>query len=125
MEQVNETPCEYGPDWEWREDQLILGEIVGSGAFGQVVKAETIGMLAFNPRGMTSAATERCSKLQRSTESKMKHQSGNLNIPKTTVAVKMLKGLSAQRQASHVLLDLQCSIYLNFRAFPFLASAGY
>ena len=83
----------YDLDWEFREDRLILGKTIGSGAFGQVVKAEAIGILAFNPRDKTSDAFKRRSKIRRSVKySKMEQDPQNWKFAKTTVAVKMLKG---------------------------------
>ena len=91
LEQVNDIP--YDPDWEFREDRLILGKALGSGAFGQVVKAEAIGILAFNPRDKTSDAFKRRSKIRRSVKfNKMEQDPQHWKFSKTTVAVKMLKG---------------------------------
>ena len=44
----NDLP--YDPDFEFPEKKLILGEVLGSGAFGKVIKAEAIGINNLSPR---------------------------------------------------------------------------
>ena len=91
LEQVNNMP--YDPDWEFREDRLLLGKVLGSGAFGQVVQAEAMGILAFSARDKTDLAFKRRSKIRRSIKARQVEQkSDNWKFAKTTVAVKMLKG---------------------------------
>lgn len=86
----------YDPDWEFPEERLILGKVLGSGAFGQVVEAEAIGILALNPRDKSAESFKRRSKIRRSSKAKdlKKEESTvgwkNMKIP---VAVKTLKGL--------------------------------
>lgn len=94
LEQCNDLP--YDPDWEFPEERLILGKVLGSGAFGQVVEAEAIGILALNPRDKSAESFKRRSKIRRSSKAKdlKKEESTvgwkNMKIP---VAVKTLKGL--------------------------------
>ena len=86
----------YDPDWEFPEERLILGNILGAGAFGQVVQAEAIGILALNPRDKSAESFKRRSKIRRSSRAKdlKKEDNGggwkNIKVP---VAVKTLKGL--------------------------------
>ena len=94
LEQCNDLP--YDPDWEFPEERLILGNVLGAGAFGQVVKAEAIGILALNPRDKSAESFKRRSKIRRSSRAKdLKKEDGgsgwkNVKVP---VAVKSLKGL--------------------------------
>ena len=91
LEQVNDLP--YDPDWEFREDRILLGTVIGSGAFGQVVKAEALGILYFNAREKTGEAFKRRSKIRRSIKARQIEQNPeDWKFAKTTVAVKMLKG---------------------------------
>ena len=71
---------------------MILGEVLGSGAFGQVVKAEAIGILGFSPRDKSGEAFKRRSKLRRSMRAKANDEANSWKFAKTTVAVKTLKG---------------------------------
>lgn len=92
LEQCNDLP--YDPDWEFPEERLILGEMLGSGAFGQVIKAEAIGITDFNPRDKSVEKVRRRSKMiRRSSSSRMYQDSKGLPYIKTTVAVKTLKGI--------------------------------
>ena len=85
----------YDPDWEFREDRLVLSTVIGSGAFGQVVKAEAMGILAFSARDKTDQAFKRRSKLRRSVKAReVEKKPESWKFAKTTVAVKMLKGIS-------------------------------
>lgn len=73
--------------------------MLGAGAFGQVIKAEAIGILAFEPRDKSAESFKRRSKIRRSSRAKdLKKEEGpgwkNTRIP---VAVKTLKG---QRKAA-------------------------
>ena len=92
--QCNGLP--YDPDWEFPEERLILGKVLASGAFGQVVEAEAIDILALNPRDKSAESFKRRSKIRRSSKAKdlKKEESTvgwkNMKIP---VAVKTLKGL--------------------------------
>ena len=74
--------------WEFPEDRLSLGETLGSGLFGQVIKAEAMGITEFNPRN------KRREKVQRRSNSFRRYGSSRryVELPKTTVAVKTLKG---------------------------------
>ena len=68
--------------------------MLGAGAFGQVIKAEAIGILAFEPRDKSAESFKRRSKIRRSSRVKdLKKEEGpgwkNTRIP---VAVKTLKG---------------------------------
>ena len=62
-------------------------------AFGQVVKAEAIGITDFNPRDKSVETVRRRSKMfRRSSSSKLYQDSKGIPYMKTTVAVKTLKG---------------------------------
>ena len=92
LEQCGDLP--YDPDWEFPEERLILGDVLGAGAFGQVMKAEAIGILALEPRDKSAESFKRRSKIRRSSRAKdLKKEEGpgwkNTRIP---VAVKTLKG---------------------------------
>ncbi|KAM7436017.1 hypothetical protein ABFA07_014162 [Porites harrisoni] len=91
LEQCNDLP--YDPDFEFPEDKLILGEVLGSGAFGKVIKAEAIGMDDFSPRDKSPVkGGPRLCLLQRYiNRSKTYYDSRVSASKKTTVAVKTLK----------------------------------
>ena len=94
LEQCNDLP--YDPDWEFPEERLLLGNILGAGAFGQVIRAEAIGILALNPRDKSAESFKRRSKIRRSSRTKdLKKEEGNgaWKNAKIPVAVKTLKGL--------------------------------
>lgn len=68
--------------------------MLGSGAFGQVIKAEAVGITDFHPRDKSAEKVRRRSKmLRRSSSSRMYQDSKGLPYIKTTVAVKTLKGI--------------------------------
>jgi len=68
--------------------------VLGSGAFGQVIKAEAVGITDFHPRDKSAEKVRRRSKmLRRSSSSRMYQDSKGLAYIKTTVAVKTLKGI--------------------------------
>jgi len=91
LEQCEDLP--YDPDWEFPVKRLILQGVIGSGTFGQVMKAEAIGILSFSARDKTSNAFKRRSRLRRRLSSSRIYQdtAGN-DYTKTSVAVKTLKG---------------------------------
>ncbi|EDO37886.1 predicted protein, partial [Nematostella vectensis] len=77
----------YDADWEFPEKRLILQEVLGSGAFGQVIKAEAIGILSLSARDKTSEAT--------------------------TVAVKMLKENASESDYKDLASELKIMIHLG------------
>lgn len=82
----------YDPDWEFPEERLTLGKVLGSGAFGEVIKAEAIGIADFHPRDKSSEKVKRRSKiLRRISSSRVYQDSSGIPYVKTTVAVKTLK----------------------------------
>ncbi|CAH3197179.1 unnamed protein product [Porites evermanni] len=90
LEQCNDLP--YDPDFEFPEDKLILGELLGSGAFGKVIKAEAIGINNFSPRDKSQKKSQRWPKMFR------QHRAGHAYhdprgsaYSKTIVAVKTVK----------------------------------
>lgn len=90
MEHLNALP-KIAPGLEFNEDNLIFGKTLGFGRFGSVVKAEAIGSLPVNtPK--TSMELKRCSKPHCSSEVKLKRRTDDMDLNKTTVAVKILKG---------------------------------
>ncbi|XP_015772817.1 PREDICTED: fibroblast growth factor receptor 1-like [Acropora digitifera] len=80
----------YDPFWEFPEDRLTLGEALGSGCFAQVIKAEAMGIAEFNSRNKRREKVQRRSILFRRHSSSKRYVEAKL--PKTTVAVKTLKG---------------------------------
>ena len=80
----------YDPMWEFPEDRLTLGEALGSGCFAQVIKAEAMGIAEFNSRNKRREKVQRRSILFRRPGSSKRYVEAKL--PKTTVAVKTLKG---------------------------------
>ena len=91
LEQCNDLP--YDPAWEFPDNKLILGEVLGSGAFGKVIKAEAIGINNFSPRDKSQKKGQRRPKMFR------QHRAGHAYhdprgraYTKTTVAVKTVKG---------------------------------
>ena len=106
---MNDMP--YDPDWEFREDRLLMSTVIGSGTFGQVVKAEAMGILAFSARDKTDQAFKRRKKLRRSIKSRQIEQKPeSWKFAKTTVAVKMLKGI----------LGSYLKVMLSFRVYYFI-----
>ena len=92
LEQCSDLP--YDADWEFPEHRLILGEVLGSGAFGQVVKADAIGILALQARDKSREARKRRSKLRRSKQKARPNENPSGPKNTTTVAVKTLRGES-------------------------------
>ncbi|EDO44510.1 predicted protein, partial [Nematostella vectensis] len=64
LEQCNDLP--YDHDFEFPEERLVLGKSLGQGAFGQVLRAEAIGMSAFKPRDKAPEAVKMRDKFRRS-----------------------------------------------------------
>ena len=67
------SPCNdlpYDPDWEFPEEHLILVKVIGSGALGQIVEAEAIGILALNPQDKSAESFKCRSKIRRSSKAK-------------------------------------------------------
>ncbi|XP_015772818.1 PREDICTED: fibroblast growth factor receptor 2-like [Acropora digitifera] len=114
LEQCNDLP--YDPDWEFPEERLILGKVLGSGAFGQVVEAEAIGILALNPRDKSAESFKRRSKIRRSSKAKdlKKEESTvgwkNMKIP---VAVKTLKEGATREEYKDLASELKILIHLG------------
>ena len=91
LEQAGDLP--YDSDWEFPEVRLSLGEIIGSGAFGQVFKGEALGIALLAPRDKTQEAAKQREKLRRKTKTENRFQdSGGFLVDRTLVAVKTLKG---------------------------------
>jgi len=91
LEQCNNLP--YDPIWEFPEDRLTLGEVLGAGAFGQVIKAEAIGIADFSPRdkSVEKVGRRRSRMRWRSSSNKLYRDTTGVPYTKTTVAVKTLK----------------------------------
>jgi len=92
LEQCNNLP--YDPIWEFPEDRLTLVEVLGAGAFGQVIKAEAIGIADFSPRdkSVEKVGRRRSRMRWRSSSNKLYRDTTGVPYTKTTVAVKTLKG---------------------------------
>ncbi|KAL9972277.1 hypothetical protein ACROYT_G018560 [Oculina patagonica] len=104
----------YDPVWEFPEERLVLGEVLGSGAFGQVIKAEAIGISDFNPRDKSAENARRRSKrLRRSSSSKMYQDSKGVPYVKTTVAVKTLKVGATATEFKDLASELKILIHVG------------
>ena len=90
LEQCNNLP--YDEEWEFPERRLILGEVLGSGAFGQVVKADAIGMHHFNPRDKSTQGAKDRSRLRRPVQISSLDRNPKRLGDSRKVAVKMLRG---------------------------------
>ncbi|XP_022807789.1 vascular endothelial growth factor receptor 2-like [Stylophora pistillata] len=113
LEQCGDLP--YDPDWEFPEERLILGDVLGAGAFGQVMKAEAIGILALEPRDKSAESFKRRSKIRRSSRAKdLKKEEGpgwkNTRIP---VAVKTLKEGASESEYKDLASELKILIHLG------------
>ena len=99
LEQCNDLP--YDPDFEFPEDKLILGEVLGSGAFGKVIKAEAIGINNFSPRDKSQKKSQRWPKMFRQHRAGHEyHDPRGSAYTKTTVAVKTVKGNVSNQEIS-------------------------
>ena len=87
-EQITNLP--YNPDWEFPFERLVLGDRLGAGAFGEVYKAEAMGILAHNPRDKSCIASKRRSGRARQWPKKKQIPS---ELSNATVAVKTVKGI--------------------------------
>ncbi|CAH3192608.1 unnamed protein product, partial [Porites evermanni] len=112
LEQCNDLP--YDPDFEFPEDKLILGELLGSGAFGQVIKAEAIGISNFSPRDKSQKKSQRWPNMFR------QHRTGHAYhdprgsaYTKTTVAVKTVKGGATKEEVRDLASELKILIYVG------------
>ncbi|XP_078371749.1 fibroblast growth factor receptor 4-like [Oculina patagonica] len=104
----------YDPVWEFPEERLVLGEVLGSGAFGQVIKAEAIGISDFNPRDKSAENARRRSKrLRRSSSSRMYQDSKGVPYVKTTVAVKTLKVGATATEFKDLASELKILIHVG------------
>ncbi|KAL9972287.1 hypothetical protein ACROYT_G018570 [Oculina patagonica] len=114
LEQCNDLP--YDADWEFPEERLILGDVLGAGAFGQVVRAEAIGILALDPRDKSAESFKRRSKIRRSSRAKdlKKEELGggwkNIKVP---VAVKTLKEGATEAEYKDLASELKILIHLG------------
>ncbi|XP_068702886.1 fibroblast growth factor receptor 4-like isoform X1 [Montipora foliosa] len=114
LEQCNDLP--YDPDWEFPEERLILGNVLGAGAFGQVVQAEAIGILALNPRDKSAESFKRRSKIRRSSRAKdlkKEEGSGGWKSVKIPVAVKTLKEGATKEEYKDLASELKILIHLG------------
>lgn len=86
----------YDSDWEFPFERLTIGDRLGAGAFGEVYKAEAMGILALNARDKSNGAGKRRSRLRRSLRASQrpKKKVSSPDAFNATVAVKTLKGKS-------------------------------
>ena len=84
----------YDSDWEFPFERLVMGDRLGAGAFGEVYKAEAMGILALNPRDKSSIANKRRSRIRRSLRASQRPKKKALepNLTNAVVAVKTVKG---------------------------------
>ena len=92
-EQISNLP--YNPDWEFPFERLVLGDRLGAGAFGEVYKAEAMGILASSHRDKSSIASKRQSKIRRSPGARQRPKKKQIpsELSNATVAVKTVKGI--------------------------------
>ncbi|XP_073254430.1 fibroblast growth factor receptor 1-like [Porites lutea] len=109
LEQCNDLP--YDPDFEFPEDKLILGEVLGSGAFGKVIKAEAIGIDDFSPRDKSQTKSRRRPKMFR--RYRDGHDPRGSAYTKTTVAVKTVKGGATAEEVRDLASELKILIYVG------------
>ncbi|XP_068720911.1 vascular endothelial growth factor receptor 1-like isoform X1 [Montipora capricornis] len=108
FEQSGSLP--YDPVWEFPEERLILGEVIGSGAFGQVIKAEAVGITEFNPRNNRVENVSRLSKMFRSNRRYVELVKG---MPRTVVAVKTLKDKASKEEYRDLASELKILIHVG------------
>ena len=92
-EQISNLP--YNPDWEFPFERLVLGDRLGAGAFGEVYKAQAMGILAPNHRDKSSIASKRQTKIRRSPGARQRPEKKQIpsELSNATVAVKTVKGI--------------------------------
>lgn len=112
FEQSGSLP--YDPVWEFPEERLILGEAIGSGAFGQVIKAEAVGITEFNPRNNRVENVSRLSKMFRlSRGSNKRYVEIVKGMPRTVVAVKTLKDNASKEEYRDLASELKILIHVG------------
>ncbi|PFX14424.1 Fibroblast growth factor receptor 1 [Stylophora pistillata] len=104
----------YDPSWEFPEERLTLGEVLGSGAFGEVIKAEAFGIADFHPRCESAEKVKRRSKmLRRISSSRLYQDSSGSPYVKTTVAVKTLKKNAKPEDFDDLASELKILIHVG------------
>ncbi|CAH3174963.1 unnamed protein product, partial [Porites lobata] len=112
LEQCNDLP--YDPDFDFPEDKLILGELLGSGAFGEVIKAEAIGINNFSPRDKSQKKSQRRPKMFRQQRAgHAYHDPRGSAYTKTIVAVKTVKGGATKEEVRDLASELKILIYVG------------
>ncbi|XP_028517530.1 vascular endothelial growth factor receptor 3 isoform X2 [Exaiptasia diaphana] len=112
LEQCEELP--YDADWEFPVKRLILQGVIGSGAFGQVMKAEAVGILSFSAGDKKSIALKRRLKLRRRLMfNHIFQDSAGNDCTRTTVAVKMLKAEANESDYKDLAIELKIMIHLG------------
>ncbi|XP_073254166.1 fibroblast growth factor receptor 4-like [Porites lutea] len=112
LEQCNDLP--YDPDFEFPEDKLILGQVLGSGAFGKVIKAEAIGIDDFSPRDKSQKKSQRRPKMfRRYRAGHAYHDPRGSAYTKTTVAVKTVKEGATKEEVRDLASELKILIYVG------------
>ncbi|XP_048589456.1 platelet-derived growth factor receptor alpha isoform X2 [Nematostella vectensis] len=110
LEQCNDLP--YDHDFEFPEERLVLGKSLGQGAFGQVLRAEAIGMSAFKPRDKAPEAVKMRDKFRRSFRKKGAEYN-SMRSTKTTVAVKCLKEGASESDYKDLASELKILIHVG------------
>ncbi|XP_073254427.1 fibroblast growth factor receptor 1-like [Porites lutea] len=112
LEQCNDLP--YDPAWEFPQNKLILGEVLGSGAFGKVIKAEAIGIDDFSPRDKSQKKSRRRPKMfRRYGAGHAYHDPRGSAYTKTTVAVKTVKGGATKEEVRDLASELKILIHVG------------
>ncbi|KAK3700365.1 hypothetical protein QZH41_019735 [Actinostola sp. cb2023] len=106
QEQTNKLPlC---AEWEFPRNRLTIGEVIGSGAFGQVFKSDAVGIVAFDPRSSIKGKGARRRSLFGSARSPYYN-----NKQVTVVACKGLKEDASQSEYRDLVSELKILMHIG------------
>ncbi|XP_046854218.1 vascular endothelial growth factor receptor 2-like isoform X2 [Xenia sp. Carnegie-2017] len=106
----------YDSDWEFPFERLVMGDRLGAGAFGEVYKAEAMGILALNPRDKSSIAGKRRSKIRRTLRASQRPKKKDHLQPNSTnaiVAVKTVKAHATESEIRDLAEELKLMIHIG------------